>query len=197
MSHNILQIFTSIRPRQESYSARMGDYCTKKLKEHYQGAEISELDLYKNPFPYLTAETDEAAHTPLELRSETQNALLDKVSMEPLVKNDIYVISLAGYMYDVPAVFKSFLEHLVQYNITLNPDDTPLLKNKKIIIITAWGEDYDSVTPEIGYEFIVKKSFEYIGLKDIKFFNIYRTDDISSTEDTVQNEIDEYIKSFG
>ncbi|MFR8205984.1 MAG: hypothetical protein ACLU99_06350 [Alphaproteobacteria bacterium] len=35
--------------------------------------------------------------------------------------------------------------------------------------IAAWGDDYDSVTPEIGYEFVVK-IFRAVGYQGNKIF---------------------------
>lgn len=196
MSFNILKIDTSIRGHKDSFSSRMGEYAVKTIQKTFGNGNIEYLDLYKTPIPYLTSEWDEAAHTPLGLRSEAQNKMLDAVDMKPLIRNDIYICCLAGYMYDVPATFKSFLEHMVQFDVTVNANWSPRLQNKKALTIAAWGDDYDSVTPEIGYEFVVKKSFELLGIKEIKFFNIFNTNEITATEDTVQTQLEKEIISW-
>ena len=121
----------------------MGEYAVKTIQKTFGSGNIEYLDLYKAPIPYLTSEWDEAAHTPLGLRSEAQNKMLDTVDMKPLIR-----------------------------------------------------DDYDSVTPEIGYEFVVKKSFELLGIKEIKFFNIFNTNEITATEDTVQTQLEKEIISW-
>lgn len=193
MTYNILQIETSIRDHQNSYSTRNADFASQQLLKKFPSSKVVSWDLAAQPIPYLTADWDTAAHTPAALRSEEQNQMLQQVNMQLLADNDIYVIALAGYVYDAPAVFKSFLEHMVVFDLTVNPDWSPLLKDKKVIVITAWGGDDDSIEPEIGYEYILKKAFAALGIHEIKFFNIYRTDDISATEDNVQAEIAKYV----
>lgn len=85
---------------------------------------------------------------------------------------------------------------MVQFDVTVNANWSPRLQNKKVLTIAAWGDDYDSVTPEIGYEFVVKKSFELLGIKEIKFFNIFNTNEITATEDTVQTQLEKEIISW-
>lgn len=193
MPKQILQIDTSIRSHDESYSSRNAAFAVEKIKEKFPDSSVKVWDLAANPIPYLTAEWDTAAHTPEELRDDNQKKLLEQISMRDLLENDVYVIGLAGYDYDMPAVFKSFLEHMVQFDVTVNPDWSPKLTGKKVIVITAWGGANDSIEPEIGYEYILKKAFGAIGIHDIKIFNIYRTDDITATEDDVQSEIAKYV----
>lgn len=193
MPKQILQINTSIRNANDSYSSRNAAFAVEKIKEKFPGSTATVLDLSVSPVPYLTAEWDTAAHTPEELRDENQKQLLEQVNMRPLLENEIYVIGLAGYDYDMPAVFKSFLEHMVQFDVTVNPDWSARLMNKKVIVVTAWGGGNDSLEPEIGYEYILKKAFGALGIHDVKIFNIYRTDDITSTEDDVQEQIAKYV----
>ncbi len=193
MPKQILQINTSIRNANDSYSSRNAAFAVEKIKEKFPGSTATVLDLSASPIPYLTAEWDTAAHTPEELRDENQKQLLEQVNMRPLLENEIYVIGLAGYDYDMPAVFKSFLEHMVQFDVTVNPDWSARLLNKKVIIITAWGGGNDGLESEIGYEYVLKKAFGALGIHNIKIFNIYRTDDITSTEDDVQEQIAKYV----
>lgn len=193
MPKQILQINTSIRNANDSYSSRNAAFAVEKIKEKFPGSTATVWDLSVSPIPYLTAEWDTAAHTPEELRDENQKQLLEQVNMRPLLENEIYVIGLAGYDYDMPAVFKSFLEHMVQFDVTVNSDWSPRLLNKEVIVITAWGGGNDSLEPEIGYEYVLKKAFGALGIHNIKIFNIYRTDDITSTEDDVQEQIAKYV----
>lgn len=196
MSYQIFRIDTSIRSAKESYSRRMGDFFVKKMQNKIKDAEVIQLDLSANPIPYLTEEFSEAANTPKLMQNEAQKKLLKTIDMSAMVTADIYVATLAGYMFDMPASFKSFIEHMAQFDVTISPDWAPILKNKKMVVIAAWGYNYNSITPEIGYEFVVCKAFGELGVKDITFFNIFNTSEITATADDVEKDIEKYIAAL-
>lgn len=196
MTHKIFQIDTSIQPHSASYSARGGKFLADKLAKKFSGIQTIYKDLAKDPVPYLTQEWAQAALTPQEVRSQQQKDLLKQVDMSPLTDADIYIFDLAGYMYDMPATFKSWLEHSFQFDLTITSDYQPLLKNKKAAVIAAWGGSYDSVTPEIGYEFIIKSSLKMLGVTEVTFFNIYNTEDISATLDDVEADLNKFIEAI-
>lgn len=196
MSYKILHIDTSIRDNKSSYSRHMGEFFINKLKAKDAETTIIYQDLAKAPIPYLTEEFSDAASTPLAMRSNEQNKLLQTADMSGLVNADIYVVDLAGYMFDMPATFKSFIEHMAQFDITIGADWSPILQNKKMLVIAAWGYTYNSIAPEIGYEFIIKKAFGELGVKDITFFNIFNTSEITATADDVEKEIEKYIAAL-
>lgn len=196
MAYRILEVYTSIRQTQKSYSARAGDFCATELLKKFKGSSITKLNLAERPLPALTEDFATASTTPLPLRSEKQNQLLDASGMKALPEHDIYIFCLAGYMYDMPAVFKNFLEHMPQFDITITPEGQPLLKGKKAVVIAAWGGEEDEISPEIGYEYILRKAFAYLGLKDVEFFNIFRTDDLTATLDDVQMQLAAWVQKI-
>lgn len=196
MSYRIFHIDTSIKSTANSFSRRMGKFFIDKFQAKFGNTPVRYLDLYKNPVSYITEEWSIAASTPLALRKPEQNELLNATPMQPLIDNNIYVFDLAGYMCDAPASFKSWLEHMIQFDITMSPDWMPLLKDKKMIVISAWGGEYASVTPELGFEDVLRKSFKLVGVTDITFFNIFNTAGITATADDIQKDIEKYIAAL-
>lgn len=193
MTHKIFHIDTSIQALSNSFTRKNCKYFLDKFQAKFGDTPITYLDLYKDPVPYINNEWVQAANTPLALRKPEQNTLLKTVDMQPLIDCDIYLFGLAGYMYDVPATFKSWMEHMIQFDITVAADWTPLLKNKKLAVVSAWGGEYNSVTPEIGFEDVLRHAFKTVGVTDITFFNIFNTEDITSTADDIEKAIDKYI----
>lgn len=196
MSHKIFQIDTTIQPHSDSFSSKAARYFVEKLQARFRDSDLIYRDLYQKPVPFITDEWAQAAVTPQAMRSDAQKQMMKSIDMSPLVEADIYVFALAGYMYDAPASFKSWLEHIWQFDITISPDWKPLLKDKKMVVISAWAGDYNSVTPEIGYEFVIKQSFAKIGVTDIKFFNIFNTDDITANIDDVERDLEKYANEI-
>lgn len=193
MAYRIFQIDTSIKQTQDSFTRRTGQYFIRKFQEKFGQLEVSYLDLAKNPISFITQDYYVAATTPADMRNASQNDLLKKVNLQQLTESDIYLWDLAGYMYDAPASFKSWLEHTGQFGVTLTEDWHPLLRNKKAAIISAWGGSSDEVSPELGFEASLRKSLKYLGVSDIHFFNIFNTEEITATEDDVQKQINDYI----
>lgn len=100
--------------------------------------------------------------------------------MQPLRDCGLWLFDLAGYMYDAPASFKSWLEHAVQIGLTVDEEWKPLLSGKRVVVISAWGGSEDEVSPELGFASALRKAMKFIGVEDITFFNIFNTEEITA-----------------
>lgn len=89
--------------------------------------------------------------------------------MQPLRDCGLWLFDLAGYMYDAPASFKSWLEHAVQIGLTVDEEWKPLLSGKRVVVISAWGGSEDEVSPELGFASALRKAMKFIGVEDITF----------------------------
>lgn len=116
--------------------------------------------------------------------------------MQPLRDCGLWLFDLAGYMYDAPASFKSWLEHAVQIGLTVDEEWKPLLSGKRVVVISAWGGSEDEVSPELGFASALRKAMKFIGVEDITFFNIFNTEEITATEDDAQRAISRYISDL-
>ncbi|GEM_PF-935460 len=196
MAYKIFQIDTSIKQTQDSFTRRTGQYFIRKFQEKFGQLEVSYLDLAKNPPAYITAGWYDAASLPPGARSSEQNKLLLEPNMQPLRDCGLWLFDLAGYMYDAPASFKSWLEHAVQIGLTVDEEWKPLLSGKRVVVISAWGGSEDEVSPELGFASALRKAMKFIGVEDITFFNIFNTEEITATEDDAQRAISRYISDL-
>ena len=193
MGHKIFQIDTSIKDTQDSYTRQTGQYFIRKFQERFGQLEVSYLDLAKNPPSYITAEWYNAAMIPPRERSVKQNQILLHPNMQALRDCDLWLFDLAGYMYDAPATFKSWLEHTVQVGLTIDVNEQPILKNKRVVVISSWNESEDEIMPALGFEASIRKSMKHIGVSDVSFFNIFNSDEITATKDDAERAINKYI----
>lgn len=196
MAYKIFQIDTSIKQTQDSFTRRTGQYFIRKFQEKFGQLEVSYLDLAKNPPAYITVGWYDAASLPPGARSSKQNKLLLEPNMQPLRDCGLWLFDLAGYMYDAPASFKSWLEHAVQIGLTVDEEWKPLLSGKRVVVISAWGGSEDEVSPELGFASALRKAMKFIGVEDITFFNIFNTEEITATEDDAQRAISRYISDL-
>lgn len=196
MAYKIFQIDTSIKQTQDSFTRRTGQYFIRKFQEKFGQLEVSYLDLAKNPPAYITASWYAAASLPPGTRSQEQNKLLLEPNMQPLRDCGLWLFDLAGYMYDAPASFKSWLEHVVQIGLTVDEAWNPLLSGKRVVVISAWGGSEDEVSPELGFASALRKTMKFIGVEDITFFNIFNTEEITATEDDAERAISKYISGL-
>ncbi len=75
-------------------------------------------------------------------RTPEQNAALalsDELVGE-LQAADLYVFGIPMYNFNVPSVFKAYIDQVVRAGVTFNPSNYEgLLKNKKMVVVTARG----------------------------------------------------------
>lgn len=131
------------------------------------------IDLVKANIPFLTKEYQRAMFKPAALRSEQDLAILDTFNIRPFVEADVYVMGVPGYLFNVPAVFKNWMEHVFRIDPTLTEKWEGLLKNKKVFIVSAWGGIYTDTRIENTYENSIRSSFRVFGIENITFFNIF------------------------
>lgn len=82
-------------------------------------------------------------------------------------------MGVPGYLFNVPAVFKNWMEHVFRIDSTLTEKWEGLLKNKKVFIVSAWGGIYTDTRIENTYENSIRSSFRVFGIENITFFNIF------------------------
>jgi FMN-dependent NADH-azoreductase len=84
-------------------------------------------------------------------------------------------MSIPLYNFNVPSVFKAYLDQIVRAGLTCAHDAngfTGLVKDKKILVITAQGGIYRPGTPMESYSFhepYLRHIFGFIGITDVSF----------------------------
>lgn len=115
---------------------------------HAEG-EVVERDLMETGLPFVTAPWLDAYFTPPAAQSPAMKETLrlsDQLVAE-LLAADCIVIATPVYNYNVPAVLKAWIDHIVRKGITLGTDGRGLLVGKKATLLIASGGVYAEGSP--------------------------------------------------
>jgi FMN-dependent NADH-azoreductase len=175
MSH-ILHLDSS--PRAErSISRTLAHEFVTSWKESRPGDTFTYRDLGHQSIPHVTEPWIAAAFSsPTDHTPELQAAIrFSDDLIDELLAADRYVMSIPLYNFSVPSVFKAYLDQIVRPGRTFAVDAngyTGLVKDKKLLVVTAQGGIYRPGTPMADYNFhepYLRAIFGLIGITDLSF----------------------------
>lgn len=151
---------------------------TSRFVEEWQAAhpsgEVVDRDLMTTNLPFVTAPWLQAYFTPLEHQSpEMKTALeLSDLLVAELLAADHIVIATPVYNYNVPAVLKAWIDHIVRKGLTLGFDGKGLVLGKKATVLIASGGSYGVGSPiqdrDIATQYL-RLLLNVIGITDVSF----------------------------
>jgi FMN-dependent NADH-azoreductase len=166
-----------VSPRGDaSYSRQLGSTFLQAWQAANPGATVTTRDLAKNQPTYVDLQWIAGAFSPPEKLTDEHKAAL-KLSNEIIAEvqaADTIVITTPIYNFQVPAVLKAWIDHLVRVGITVNyTAEGPVgqLKGKKVVAIVAGAGSYDKGTPAESYDHLspyLRFIFGFIGLTDVE-----------------------------
>ena len=128
-------------------------HLTRRFVDHWRaahpGGEVVERDLMETALPFVTAPWLEAYFTPPAQHSPAMKAALrlsDQLVAELLAADQV-VIATPVYNYNVPAVLKAWIDHVVRKGMTLGVDGRGLVTGKKATLLIASGGVYTEGSP--------------------------------------------------
>lgn len=118
------------------------------MKTHPDG-RVVERDLMKSNLPFVTLPWLGAYFTPAEQHTaEMKNILgLSNELVEELLAADHIAIGTPVYNYNIPAVLKAYLDHIVRKGMTLGFAGEGLVHGKACTILMASGGVYTQDSP--------------------------------------------------
>ncbi|MEM7709363.1 MAG: NAD(P)H-dependent oxidoreductase [Pseudomonadota bacterium] len=126
---------------------------TSRFLTDWQGAhpsgKVLRRDLTETPLEFVTAPWLQAYFTPPDQQPPEMKAALalsDTLAAE-VVDADEIVIATPIYNYNVPALLKAWIDHIVRKGVTLGFDGTDLVTGTKATVIFAAGGTYGSGSP--------------------------------------------------
>lgn len=135
---------------------------------------IIERDLMQTALPFVTAPWLQAYFTPAAQQSPAmaeELKLSDELVAELLAADHI-VIATPVYNYNVPAVLKAWIDHVVRKGLTLGFDGSGLLTGKKATVLLASGGVYTEGSPirerDIASQYL-RLILGVIGISDVAF----------------------------
>jgi FMN-dependent NADH-azoreductase len=175
MAH-ILHIDAS--PRTERSVSRS---LSKKFATQWQAVHPEDTFTYRDlghqPVPYVDELWIAAAFSPpTEHSPELTSAIrLSDELVDELLAADRYVFGVPMYNFNIPAVFKAYIDQIVRAGRTfaVGPDGlSGLVRGKKLLVIAASGSVFRAGTPFAPYNFhepYLRTVFGFIGITDITF----------------------------
>ena len=160
-----------------SYSRQLGATFLDGWKAAHPGSTVVERDLAKNQPTFLDLPWIAGAFTPADQHNDEQKSAL-KVSNEIIAEvqaADHILITTPMYNFQVPAVLKAWIDHLVRVGVTVNYTETgPVgtLQGKKVTIIVASAGAYPKGEPSEAYDMLtpyLKHILGFVGITDINF----------------------------
>ncbi|WP_394821134.1 FMN-dependent NADH-azoreductase [Pendulispora albinea] len=116
---------------------------------NHPGGRVVERDLTKTDLPYVTFPWLRAYFTPSDQHTPEMKDLLrmsDELVAEILAADDI-AIGTPVYNYNVPAILKAYIDHIVRKGKTLGFAGEGLVHGKKCTILMASGGVYKEGSP--------------------------------------------------
>jgi FMN-dependent NADH-azoreductase len=161
-----------------SHSRQLAHHFVTNWQQAYPEDFITYRDLGHQIIPPVTetwvaaAFSPPATHTP-ELTDALQlsNELIGELSA-----SDRYIFSVPMYNFGIPANFKAYIDQVCRVGQTFlaKPDGSyeGLLKDKKILVITARGGSFPPETPAAAFDFqapYLRTVFGLMGVTDLTF----------------------------
>jgi FMN-dependent NADH-azoreductase len=138
---------------ERSLSRKLSSHFLDSLKKSLPAVEIEELDLVKNPPPFITPEWIADAFSKNEFGNKEKTSLARSDEyISQIEAADCIVIGTPMYNYGMPAVLKAWFDQIARINKTFSFDLSrgdypiePILSGKIMILFTACGEfDFES-----------------------------------------------------
>lgn len=177
---NILHIDSS--PRGErSFSRKFTHEFVTAWKNAHSGDTVTYRDLGHNPVPHVDESWIAAAFTPPDARPPelTKAIELSDTLVDEFLAADRYVFGVPMYNFNVPSVFKAYIDQIVRvgrtFAVTEQGDFKGLVDGKKLLVVTARGGNFSPGSPAAPYDYqepYLRAVFGFVGITDVTFINV-------------------------
>ncbi|GAB4541973.1 MAG: FMN-dependent NADH-azoreductase AzoR1 [Pleurocapsa sp.] len=147
--------------------------------------------------PWIAAAFSPPEATTLEMKSalKISDELIDE-----LLAADYYVLGVPMYNFNIPSNLKAYIDQVVRVRRTFIVNEQGgyegLVRDKKMLVITARGGAYTPNTPYAQYDFqepYLRAIFGTIGITDITFIH---GDNLSSGAEARQESLDKAVTAI-
>ncbi len=182
-----------VSPRGEySISRKLGNHFATEWQSNHVGGEIVTRDLATTKIPYVDLPWIAGAFTAPDQHTPDHKAALklsDELTAELLAADEI-VIATPMYNFNVPAVLKAWIDHIVRVGKTFSfgPEGLKgLAAGKKVTIIIASGSEYTKGSPMESYDLegpYFRVIFGFIGITDVTIVHAGGTNKVAQGQVT-------------
>ncbi|MNI52389.1 FMN-dependent NADH-azoreductase [compost metagenome] len=145
-----------------------------RVKAAHPADTVKIRDLGAQPIPYFDGNTAGALFTPAEARSVEQQRIVELSDslVAELMQADRIVFAVPVYNFNLPAQFKSYLDHVARAGVTFRytPEGVPegLVKGKQVFVLTARGGKAEG-TPSDTMTPYLRQMLSFLGMDDVTF----------------------------
>jgi FMN-dependent NADH-azoreductase len=174
-----------VSPRGDySISRKLSAEFAAKWQQKHPDGTITVRDLVKTDLPFVDLPWIVGAYsTPDQHTPEQANAIsVSDTLIDELLAADEILIATPMYNFNVPAILKAWIDHIVRIGRTFSANYEGLAKGKKATLIIASGSSYapgsfmESYNAETGY---LKQVLGFIGITDVTVVLAGGTNDVA------------------
>jgi len=173
---NILHICADPNPTEESISKQLAVTFFRTLAERNPDVDITNVDLYENPPPFLDYQAIRGFWFPVFIdghQPTDDEQLAGTYGIEQgeiFNTSDVVVLTIPMWNFSVPAILKAWMDQVLSPSVAFNMDKhgtTPLHKVRKLILLVSSGDvlkeddERDALTP------LITSAFGEAGIKNI------------------------------
>ena len=191
-----------VSPRGDhSISRKLGNHFVTEWQSNHVGGDIVTRDLATTKIPYVDLPWIAGAFSaPDQHTSEHKAALkLSDEFIAELLTADELVITTPMYNFNIPAVLKAWIDHIVRLNKTFSfgPEGLKgLAAGKKVTVIIASGSEYTAGSPMESYNLegpYFRVIFGFIGITDLTIVHAGGTNKVAQGGVTESVFIEKFI----
>ncbi|WAI83519.1 MULTISPECIES: FMN-dependent NADH-azoreductase [Achromobacter] len=157
-----------------SHSKELADHFIARVKTAHSADSVKIRDIGAQPIPYFDGSTAGALFTPAQARSVEQQRIVELSDslVAELMQADRIVFAVPVYNFNLPAQFKSYLDHVARAGVTFRytPEGVPegLVKGKQVFVLTARGGKAEG-TPSDTMTPYLRQMLSFLGMDDVTF----------------------------
>ena len=180
-----------------STSRKLTSDFIEKWKAQHPSGTVVPRDLATTHLPFVDLPWIGGAFTPPEQHAPEVKAAI-KVSddlVSELKAADHIVIGTPLYNFNVPAILKAYIDHIVRLGVTFTMNYEGLVQGKKATIILTSGSDFSPGTPYASFnqaEPYLRQILGFIGITDVNVILAGR----SLAVDTGEKTLNEFAEQF-
>ena len=171
----VLLLKTSILDAHNSQgvSSQLSDELLDRLREQHAGLEVTLRDFSQAPVPYFDNAWLQALMTPVDQRNAEQvrQASYSDVLIEEVQDADVLVIGVPMYNFMIPAMLKSWTDHIARAGVTFKytaSGSLGLLENKKVYLVLSSGGKHEEGVTDFIRPFM-RVFLGFLGIKNVEF----------------------------
>jgi FMN-dependent NADH-azoreductase len=173
---NVLHVCASPRPTEESVSKQLAIAFFTKLAELNSDVDVTNVDLYHNPPPYLSYDAYRAMWQPVidpayEVTDAEKKASAYSTAQCKLFKEaDVLVLTMPMWNCGVPAIMKAWLDQVMAPGqiFTYSPEGIkPEHALRKVILLISSGAVFKENAPDDALTIQIQAAMASIGVTDM------------------------------